>query len=137
MAIAALVVGICSLLAAIIGGSLGVSSMTLAIILLIVSIIGGIVGIILSAMTMKKIPEKKGFGVGGLITSIIGLIYGTISLIACVACVCAAGAVATGVADEVEKSYNNMTAEEKAQLEGEINKAIDDAQKEISNSVNQ
>ena len=125
MPIAALVVGVCSLLAAIIGGALGVSNIIVSVILLVVAIIGGIVGIILSAISMKKFPEKKGMGVGGLVTSIIGLIYGVFSLVACVAC------IALGTA-AIKEGYDSLTPEEKQQIEQGINQAVN----EINNSAN-
>lgn len=117
MPIAALIVGVCSLLAAIIGGALGVPYFAASIVLLVIAIIGGIVGIILSAISMKKYPEKKGMGVGGLVTSIIGVIYGVISLVACIACV----ALGTAV---IKEGYDSLTPEEKQQIEQGIDQAI-------------
>ena len=133
MAIAALITGIGSLLAAIIGGSMGVTHLVGAIILLAIGLIGGIVGIILSANTMKKIPEKKGMGVGGLITSIIAVVYSVISLIACVACVACAGAAINSAGEALEQEYNNMTPEQQA----ELNKQLDDATKELDKALSE
>ncbi len=133
MPIAALIVGICSLIAALVGGAVPGGSFVAAIILLVIAIIGGIVGIVLGAKTMKQIPEKKGFGIGGLVTSIIALVYAVISLIACVACVACAGAVVNEAGKAVEQSYNEMTPEEKAQLEQQINQAA----QELENASNQ
>lgn len=126
MAIAALITGIVSLVLAIIGGAIGVNIVA-SIIFLAISIIGGIVGIILSAKTMKDIPEKKGMGIGGLVTSIIAIVYGVISLIACVACIACGTAAVNGISEGLEDSYNNMTEEERQRLDDEIDKAIDDA----------
>ena len=109
MPIAALIVGICSLVAAIIGGALGVSNIIVSVILLVVAIVGGIVGIILSAISMKKFPEKKGMGVGGLVTSIIAL--GTAA---------------------IKEGYDSLTPEEKQQIEQGLNQAVN----EINNSSN-
>ena len=132
MALAALLVGIGSLVLAIIGGAAG-TNIVLSLILLIISLIGGIVGIVLSANTMKKIPEKKGMGVGGLITSILAIIYSVISLIACVACLAFTGAVVSEGTKAVEESYNNLTPEQQA----EIQQSIDNATKEIEKSLNE
>lgn len=132
MALAALLVGIGSLVLAIIGGAAG-TNIVLSLILLIISLIGGIVGIVLSANTMKKIPEKKGMGVGGLVTSILAIIYSVISLIACVACLAIGGAALNEVGKAAEESYNNMTPEQQA----EIQQSIDNATKEIEKSINE
>lgn len=132
MALAALLVGIGSLVLAIIGGAAG-TNIVLSLILLIISLIGGIVGIVLSANTMKKIPEKKGMGVGGLVTSILAVIYSVISLIACVACLAIGGAALNEVGKAAEESYNNMTPEQQA----EVQQSIDNATKEIEKSLNE
>lgn len=133
MPIAALIVGICSLIAALVGGAVPGGSFVAAIVLLVIAIIGGIVGIILGAKTMKQFPEKKGFGVGGLVTSIIAIVYAVISLIACVACVACVGTAVNEAGKQIEKEYNNMTPEEKAQLEQQINQAA----QELENAANQ
>lgn len=132
MALAALLVGIGSLVLAVIGGAAG-TNIVLSLILLIISLIGGIVGIVLSANTMKKIPEKKGMGVGGLVTSILAIIYSVISLIACVACLAIGGAALNEVGKAAEESYNNMTPEQQA----EVQQSIDNAAKEIEKSLNE
>ncbi len=132
MALAALLVGIGSLVLAVIGGAAG-TNIVLSLILLIISLIGGIVGIVLSANTMKKIPEKKGMGVGGLVTSILAIIYSVISLIACVACLAIGGAALNEVGKAAEESYNNMTPEQQA----EVQQSIDNAAKEIEESLNE
>lgn len=132
MALAALLVGIGSLVLAVIGGAAG-TNIVLSLILLIISLIGGIVGIVLSANTMKKIPEKKGMGVGGLVTSILAIIYSVISLIACVACLAIGGAALNEVGKAAEESYNNMTPEQQA----EVQQSIDNATKEIEKSLNE
>ena len=130
MALASLLVGIGSLVLAIIGGNMG-TNITAALILLIIGLIGGIVGIILSANTMKKIPEKKGMGIGGLVTSIIAVVYSVIALIACVACIACAGAALNEAGKAVEEGYNNMTPEEKAQLEQQLNQASQELDKAL------
>ena len=117
MPIAALIVGICSLLAAIIGGALGVPYLIVSVILIVIAIIGGIVGIILSAISMKRNPEKKGMGVGGLVTSILAVVYGVISLVACIACV----ALGTAV---LKEGYDALSEQDKQQIEQEIDKSI-------------
>lgn len=132
MALAALLVGIGSLVLAVIGGAAG-TNIVLSLILLIISLIGGIVGIVLSANTMKKIPEKKGMGVGGLVTSILAIVYSVISLIACVACLAIGGAALNEVGKAAEESYNNMTPEQQA----EVQQSIDNAAKEIEKSLNE
>lgn len=78
MAVASLVLGICSLVFPFIG--LGWLSMIL-----------GIVGIILGALGRKNV-EKKGMATAGLVLSIISVALGLIMWIACAACV---GALAT------------------------------------------
>ena len=135
IAIAALVVGICSLLAAILGGALGIGSMLAAIVLLIIAVVGGIVGIILSALTMKNVPEKKGFGIGGLVTSIIGLIYGAICLVACVACAYACGTAASALNKAATESVNEMSPEDKEKAEKAINDFTDVAKDAANNTT--
>ena len=131
MPTAALIVGICSLVAAIAGGAIGIGHYVAAIVLLALGLIGGIVGIVLSAQTIKKVPEKKGMGVGGLITSIIAVIYSVISLIACIACIALGTAAIKGAGEAIQNEYNNMTPEEKAQLSQEL----DEATKELNNEL--
>lgn len=134
MEIAALVIGICSVIASIVGPTLWWTNAIAAIILLIIGIVGGIVGIIISANAIKKIPEKKGMGIGGLVTSIVALAYGAIAMISCVACVGCAAGFASKFAEEssknsnsvLQESYNNMTPEEKAEMD-ELYKEIDKA----------
>ncbi len=46
----------------------------------------GLVGVILGALGRKN-PEKKGIATAGLVLSIIGLVLGLLFYIACVACV--------------------------------------------------
>jgi len=135
MALAALLVGIGSLLLAIIGGAAGIN-ITLSLVLLIIALVGGIVGIILSANTMKKIPEKKGMGIGGLITSILAIIYSVISIIACVACLAIGGAALNEVGKAAEESYNNMTPQEKAELQKSLDNASNEFDKAMSDLEN-
>ena len=78
MAVASLVLGICSLVFPFIG--LGWLSMIL-----------GIVGIILGALGRKN-AEKKGMATAGIVMSIIAVALGLLMWIACAACV---GALAT------------------------------------------
>ncbi len=73
MAVASLVLGICSLVFPFIG--LGWLSMLL-----------GIVGIVLGALG-KKNDEKKGMATAGIVMSIIAVALGLLSWIACAACV--------------------------------------------------
>ena len=76
MGVAALVLGIVSLLIGIFtGGALGWVGAILAII-----------GIILGALGRKN-AEKKGIATAGLVCSIIGLVLCLIFYIACVACI--------------------------------------------------
>ena len=78
MAIASLVLGIVSIVFSAIPG-LGLLSWILAI-----------VGIILGALGRKN-PEKKGIATAGLVCSIIGLILGIITWLACAAVLGVAG----------------------------------------------
>ncbi len=132
IAIAALVVGICSILAAIIGGAIGIGNLIGSMIFLIIAVIGGIVGIILSSMTMKNNPEKKGFGIGGLVTSIIGVVYGTICLVACVACACVCGTAASTLDEAASNATKEISNEDKEKAQ----KSVEDALKGLGNIVN-
>lgn len=78
MATAGLVLGILSLVGAVFSWIPILSYIALPL---------SIVGIILSALGMKKCPEKKGQAIGGLVTSIIALVLSGILLIACTICV--------------------------------------------------
>ncbi len=72
MAVAALILGICSIVFDFIFQWLG--------------ILLGVVGIIMGAVARSKTPEN-GMATGGLVCSIIGTILGIVTLVACVACV--------------------------------------------------
>lgn len=76
MAVASLVLGICSIVFDFIWWPLG--------------LILGIVGVILGAMAKKQTPEN-GMATGGLVCSIIGVVLGIVTLVACAACVSAVG----------------------------------------------
>lgn len=78
MAVASLILGICSIVFDFFFQFLGV--------------LLGIVGIILGALARKQNPAN-GMATGGLVCSIIGVILGAITLIACVACVGGLGAL--------------------------------------------
>ena len=80
MAVASLVLGICSLVFPFIG--LGWLSMII-----------GVVGTILGALGRKN-AEKKGVATAGMVMSIISVALGLIMWIACAACV---GAIASAV----------------------------------------
>jgi len=68
---------------------LGIISIVLAFIMpLFVGFVCGIVGIVLAVQARKK--EKTGMATAGLVCSIIGTIFGAISVICVVACVGAA-----------------------------------------------
>lgn len=58
-----------------------------------------IVAVILSALAMKKQPEKKGMAIAGLVMGIIALVLSGILTIACTICV-AAGAAGAGACKE-------------------------------------
>lgn len=90
---------------------LGILSVVLNFVLGWVPVIGqlivmvlGILAIILSVLARKKQPEKKGMAVAGLVLGIIGTVWGTIALIACVG---ALGAGATFL-DEAVREMENM-----------------------------
>lgn len=83
MAVASLVLGICSLVFPFIG--LGWLSMIL-----------GIVGIILGALGRKK-AEKKGMATAGIVMSIIAVALGLLMWIACAACIGAIGAAGSAL----------------------------------------
>jgi len=70
---------------------LGIVSIVLSFIVNWIGAIPAIIGIILGALGRKD-PAKKGMATGGLVCSIIGFILSIILLIACAACVSAAGA---------------------------------------------
>jgi hypothetical protein len=90
---------------------LGILSVALNFVLGWVPIIGqiivmalGIIAIVLGVLGRKKQPEKKGQAVAGLVLGIIGTVWGTIALIACVG---ALGAGAT-LFDEAMREMENM-----------------------------
>jgi ABC-type phosphate transport system permease subunit len=94
MAVAALVLGIVSLVFCFIPG------------LNFVALIVGIVGIVLGALARKKLKEQNqpsGMATGGLVMSIIGTILGAILWIACVACIGGTGAVLNEVQKEQKR----------------------------------
>lgn len=75
MAVAALVLGILSIVCGVVSGSgLG-----------LVGVIMAIVGIILGAQARKD-PQKNGMATAGLVCSIIGLLLNIVVFIACMAC---------------------------------------------------
>ncbi len=84
MAIASLVLGIVSIVAAVFGFGLPIGA------------ICGVVGIILGVLG-KKVPERASLAKAGLVCSIIGLILSVLFVVACASCVgglAAFGAVA-------------------------------------------
>ena len=86
MAVVTLGLGVVTLVIAIVGGFVSASSYTVASMLLLITLIAGLVGILLSAISMRKYPDKKGMAVGGLVTSIIAVVWSVFSLFACVSC---------------------------------------------------
>lgn len=68
----------------------------------------------MSSLTMKNIPEKKGFGIGGLVTSIIGLAYGSLCLVACVACAYACGTASSSVSKDATKNATEAIVKEES-----------------------
>ncbi len=80
MGVAALVLGIISLLISIGAGAAGLGW---------VGSICGILAIIFGAIG-KKNPEQKGLATGGLVCGVLSLVWGIIATIACVACLGAA-----------------------------------------------
>lgn len=84
MAVASLVLGICSLVFPFIG--LGWLSVLL-----------GIVGIVLGALGKKKNTEKQGMATAGIVMSIIAVALGVVSWIACAACVGGLASIGAGL----------------------------------------
>lgn len=78
MAIAALVLGICSIVFDFFIWWLG--------------LILGVVGVILGAAAKKQTPEN-GMATAGLVCSIIGVALGLVTLVACAACIGSLGAI--------------------------------------------
>lgn len=78
MAVASLVLGICSIV--------------FDFFIWWIGLILGVVGIILGAVARSKTPEN-GMATGGLVCSIIGTILGIITLVACAACLSSIGAL--------------------------------------------
>lgn len=72
MAVASLILGICSVVCSFIGG------------LNIVGLVLGIVGVVLGILAKKK--EPSGMATAGIVLSIIGIVLTAIVLIACAAC---------------------------------------------------
>jgi hypothetical protein len=118
MGIAALVLGIVSLVFCFTGG------------LAFIAPILGIVGIILGVIARKKAiaaKESTGAATAGFVMSIIGVILGTILWLACIAC---ASAATKGLSDVVndpkfQKQLNDMKADP------ELKKQIEEANKEL------
>lgn len=84
MAVASLVLGICSLVFPFIG--LGWLSVLL-----------GIVGIVLGALGKKKNTEKQGMATAGIVMSIIAVALGVVSWIACAACIGGLASIGAGL----------------------------------------
>ena len=78
---------------------LGIVSLVFDFIIPIIGLIAGIVGIILAVMA-KKIPAKKGMATGGLVCSIIGVCLGGIMFLCTLCAVAAIG----GIADSINAS---------------------------------
>ncbi len=95
MAVAALVLGILSVVLNFIIGWIPVVGQIICIIL-------GVLAIVLGVLGMKKQPEKKGMATAGLVLGIVGVVWAAIALIACVG---ALGAAAT-VGDELMRELN-------------------------------
>ena len=80
---ASLVLGVFTIVIGIVGWLLTMCLLPVGYIMFI-GVITGIVGIILGVMGKKK--DGSGVATGGLVTSIIGLVFCGILFIACVAC---------------------------------------------------
>ena len=87
MGVAALILGIISLVISIGAGAAGLGW---------IGSICGILAIIFGAVA-KKNPEQKGTATGGLVCGIIALVWGLIATVACIACLGAVGASAAGL----------------------------------------
>lgn len=81
MGVAALILGIISLLISFGFGAAGIGW---------IGSICGILAIVLGAIGRKN-PEQKGVATGGLVCGVIALFFGIIATIACVACINATG----------------------------------------------
>ncbi len=86
---------------------MGIASLVLGIIALVVYLFSfgslswlaavlGLVGIILGTVA-KKNEEKKGMATAGLVLSIIALVLGLLTYIACIACVGCVGCVGSAL----------------------------------------
>lgn len=84
MGVAALVLGVISLVVSVGAGTAGLGW---------VGSICGILAIIFGAIG-KKDPEQKGAATGGLVCGVIALFWGIIATLACLACLGAVGAFA-------------------------------------------
>lgn len=112
MAVAALVLGIVSIVFCFIPG------------LNFIAPILGIIGIILAVVSKKQLKESNeptGMATGGLITSIIGTVLGSILYLACAAC-----ATGTGV---MMKEMDKELKKQGVDLQKEIQKGLEDARK--------
>ena len=89
MAVASLVLGIISLVWALVIPAVK-----------IIAIILGVIGIILGALGRKD-PERKGIATAGLVLSILGLIFGIITWIACVGAVAGCASALDQVSDSL------------------------------------
>lgn len=90
MAVASLVLGLISLVLSVVFGIFSLGW---------VGAICGIISIVLGAIAKKKCPEQSGKATAGIILSIIGLAWGVIATISCLAC---AGAVAGASAEALD-----------------------------------
>lgn len=74
---------------------LGILSIVFAFLFTIVGLIAGVVGIILAVQSRKN-PAKKGMGTAGLVCSIIGCVFSGL-MIACALCI--VGTVGSAISD--------------------------------------
>jgi len=108
MAIAALVLGIVSIVFCLIPG------------LNFIAPILGIVGIVLAILAKKQLAEANeptGMATGGLVTSIIGTVLGVILYLACAACATGTGVMMNEVNKEMKKQGVDLEKEFKKSLE--------------------
>lgn len=95
MAIAALVLGIISLITCWFGAAGWLGCIT------------GILAIVFGILGQKREPEKKGMAKAGFIMGIVALAIGIIMTIACIACIGAVGSAINESAPDLLESINN------------------------------
>ena len=113
------------------GGNMAVAALVLGILSLItcwfgavgwIGCICGVLAIVLGVLGQKKEPEKKGMAKAGMIMGIVALAIGIIMTIACIACI---GAVGTAINQAAPDLLDKINSGEFENSLNELSNAID------------